>query len=70
MENGKSGISKEKLVGWLTENKSSIENLKKKKISQLLVLEDPKILEMTDSQVANLLIDYFKKSENYLKLFK
>ena len=56
------------MVGWLTDNKNSIINLKKGKIADLL--DNDNILNMTDSQAADMFIKYFEKNENYQKIFK
>jgi len=61
-------LTKDKLVGWLTDNKNSIINLKKGKIADLL--DNDNILNMTDSQAADMFIKYFEKNENYQKIFK
>ncbi|NLD48817.1 MAG: hypothetical protein GX660_16765, partial [Clostridiaceae bacterium] len=61
-------FTKEKLVQWLTDNKTSIENLGVDKISDLL--DDVDVLEMTNNQAADLLIFHFKNSSNYSVIFK
>ena len=61
-------LTKDKLIQWLTDNKNSIENIGKNKISMLL--NDNNILDMTNSQAANKLIDYFQIENNYFKIFK
>ncbi|TRX33234.1 hypothetical protein FNW52_15865 [Flavobacterium sp. ZT3R18] len=61
-------LTKDQLVNWLTEHKSSIESIGKEKISKLL--NDKDLIEMTDSQVANKLISYLGIESNYIKIFK
>jgi len=61
-------LTKDKLVGWLNDNINSIINLKKGKIADLL--DNDNILNMTDSQAADMFIKYFEKNENYQIIFK
>lgn len=61
-------FTKEKLVNWLNDGKSSIKNLGKVKISSLL--ENDNILNMTNSKAADMLINHFDNSLNYSLIFK
>ena len=61
-------FNKETLVQWMKDNKSSIENLGVNKISNLL--DDAGVLDMTNSQAADLLISHFNNNSIYSLVFK
>ena len=61
-------FSKETLTGYLTNNRTSIENLDVEKINQLFLTRfranTPK------SEISDAVINYFNNQSNYLKIFK
>ena len=62
-------MTKQKLVSWLTENKSYLENLGPEKINQLFGTDFDKII-YDKSDLSNAVIEYFSDNTNYNKVFK
>ena len=60
-------LTKDKLVQWMMENKSSIENLKIDKVKQLFPKQ---IAQITEDNFVNFLINKIKQDEIYYKIFK
>ena len=61
-------LTKDKLIGWLKENKSSIENFDVEKINQLFGTRFR--VNSQKSDISDAVINYFNNNENYLKIFK
>lgn len=65
------GMTKEKLVGWLEENKEALKGIDPDRANSLLNRMDLRgVTELQKDKIANTFIDYFKNDINYNKIFK